>query len=260
MESLTGQVHLEPRMRVLDMGCGKAISSIFLAKEFDVQVWATDLWISAGENWDRIKQAGVRDQVYPIDAEAHDLPFATGFFDAMVSVDAYHYFGTDDLYLDYYAGFARPGADVGIVVPGIAEEFAGEPPEHLRPLWPGEFYSFHSPAWWREHWRRSGQVEVRVADLIEDGWKDWLLWVGSEHEVGKAPRWIKGGTSDSRGWLGAPSKSRGREKAERRRGDPALRGAYPGRGVYLDGDPRHRRSTLVATRSCHRYRFRMRPP
>ena len=29
-------MELEPGMRVLDMGCGKAISSIFLAKEFDV--------------------------------------------------------------------------------------------------------------------------------------------------------------------------------------------------------------------------------
>jgi len=51
MESLTERLHLEPGMRVLDMGCGKALSSIFLAKEFDVQVWATDLWIGAGENW-----------------------------------------------------------------------------------------------------------------------------------------------------------------------------------------------------------------
>ncbi len=25
----------------LDLGCGRAITSIFLAKEFDVQVWAT---------------------------------------------------------------------------------------------------------------------------------------------------------------------------------------------------------------------------
>ena len=186
MESLTERLHLEPGMRVLDMGCGKAISSIFLAKEFDVQVWATDLWIGAGENWDRITQAGLQDQVYPIHAEAHELPFAASFFDAIVSVDAYHYFGTDDLYMDYFARFARPGAQVGIMVPGLVEEFVGDPPEYLRSLWRGEFYSFHSPAWWREHWRRSGRVEILVADLIQDGWKDWLLWVGNEHEDGKA--------------------------------------------------------------------------
>ena len=35
---------LEPGMRVLDLGCGKGLSSIFLAKEFGVQVWAADLW------------------------------------------------------------------------------------------------------------------------------------------------------------------------------------------------------------------------
>lgn len=40
MEWLCRDMHLRPGMRVLDMGCGKAISSIFLAKEFGVQVWA----------------------------------------------------------------------------------------------------------------------------------------------------------------------------------------------------------------------------
>src|SRR5512137_2587143 len=98
-EAAAEHMDLKPGMRVLDMGCGKAISSIFLAKEFGVQVWATDLWIGANENWRRIREAGVEDRVYPIHAEAHALPFAEEFFDAAVSMDAYHYFGTDDLYL-----------------------------------------------------------------------------------------------------------------------------------------------------------------
>lgn len=186
MESLAEKVRFEPGMRVLDMGCGKAISSIFLAKEFGVQVWAADLWIGAGENWERVREAGLEDRVFPIHAEAHSLPFADGFFDAMLSVDAYHYFGTDDLYLDYYARFARSGAQIGIVVPGLMEEFDQEPPESLRATWVPEFYSLHSPVWWREHWRRSGRVTVEVADQIAEGWKDWLLWVGNEHEDGKA--------------------------------------------------------------------------
>ncbi len=44
-EWLTDSLVLKPGMRKLDLGCGRAKSSIFLANEFDVQVWATDLWL-----------------------------------------------------------------------------------------------------------------------------------------------------------------------------------------------------------------------
>ena len=46
-EWLTAALDLRPGMRVLDLGCGWASSSIFLRREFGVQVWATDLWFSA---------------------------------------------------------------------------------------------------------------------------------------------------------------------------------------------------------------------
>ncbi len=65
-ESLCAHMDLKPGMRVLDLGCGKAISSIFLAKEFGVKVWATDLWIKPHENAARISEAEFEDQVFPI--------------------------------------------------------------------------------------------------------------------------------------------------------------------------------------------------
>jgi SAM-dependent methyltransferase len=175
-EALSQVMTLKPDMRVLDMGCGRAISSIFLAKEFGLQVWATDLWIDASENWQRVSAAGVAHQVFPIHAEAHALPFAEGFFDALLSMDAYHYFGTDDLYLGYYARFVRAGGQIGIVVPGLQRDFTVGIPEHLIPYWAWEFGSFHSPQWWRNHWEKTGQVEVTRADLIPGGWKHWLKW------------------------------------------------------------------------------------
>ena len=48
-EWLTSAMELEPGMRVLDLGCGRAKSSVFLAREYGVQVFATDLWIQASE-------------------------------------------------------------------------------------------------------------------------------------------------------------------------------------------------------------------
>lgn len=175
-EALTNILPLEPGMRVLDMGCGKALSSVFLAREFDAEVWATDLWIPATDNWRRIQEAGLERQVIPIHAEAHALPFADRFFDAAVSLDAYHYFGTSDLYLDYFAKFLKPGAPFGIVVPGLVEEF-DDVPAHLAPYWEPAFWSFHTPAWWRRHFERSGVVEVERADLVPGGADQWLLWL-----------------------------------------------------------------------------------
>ena len=172
-------------MRVLDLGCGKGLSSIFLAKEYGVQVWATDLWIDASENFGRICEAGVEDRVFPIHAEAHALPFADGFFDAIVSVDAYHYFGTDDLYLEnHLARLVKSGGQMGIVVPGLVEELpSAEAPEHLREYWEPAMFSLHSPEWWQRHWERSGLVDVELSDLIPEGWRLWmasdLAW--SEH-------------------------------------------------------------------------------
>lgn len=176
-EALTQVLSLEPGMRVLDMGCGRAVSSIFLAKEFGVEVWATDLWIKASDNWQRIRDAGMQDRAFPIHAEAHTLPFADGFFDAAVSMDAYQYFGTDDLYLMYYSKFVKPGGQLGIVVPGIRNEFDAGLPQHLGPYWLPDYWCFHSPEWWRQRWERSGLVEIERADLLPGGSDHWLKWL-----------------------------------------------------------------------------------
>lgn len=175
-EFLTQKMDLKPGMRVLDLGCGKAMSSIFLAKEFGVQVWATDLWIGASENWQRIQEAGVEDLVYPIHAEAHALPYAAGFFDAIISIDAYHYFGTNEIFLNDFARYLKPQGQIGIVVPGVQKEFSDEVPERLKPYWDSEWYSFHSAAWWARLWQRSGVVDLEVADQLPDGWNLWMHW------------------------------------------------------------------------------------
>ena len=174
MEALVEALPIEPGTRVLDLGCGRAMTSIFLAKEFGAEVWATDLWIEASANQARIREAGVERLVVPIHAEAHALPFGAGFFDVVVSVDAYQYFGTADLYIGYVSGFLRDGGRIGAVMPAVFEELCGRIPEELAPFWDWEFCCFHGPDWWRTHWEKTGKVRVDLADAVEDGWRDWL--------------------------------------------------------------------------------------
>ena len=69
-EALTQVLPLEPAC-ACSTSAAAAISSIFLAREFGVEVWAADLWIDPSSNRPRIDEAGVGDRVFPIEAEAH---------------------------------------------------------------------------------------------------------------------------------------------------------------------------------------------
>ena len=183
-EWLCQDMKVKSGMRVLDLGCGRGLSSIFLAKEFGVQVWATDLWINATDNLERIKQAGVSYQVFPIHIDARELPYAEGFFDAIVCVDAYIYFGTDDLYLDYLHKFVSPGGQIGMVVPGFMQELNGPLPEHLLPFWAQECWTWHTLPWWRRHWDRTGLVEIETAVTMPQGCNIWLQWEKARQAAG----------------------------------------------------------------------------
>jgi cyclopropane fatty-acyl-phospholipid synthase-like methyltransferase len=134
-EWLCERLELRVGMRVLDLGCGRALSSIFLAREFDLQVWATDLWVPASDNWRRIRAEGLEQRVFPMHADARSLPFAAEFFDAIVALDSYSYFGTDDLYLNYLVQFVKPGGQIGIAGAGLVEELTAPVPDHLRAFW-----------------------------------------------------------------------------------------------------------------------------
>ena len=176
-EWLAEALDLRPGMRVLDLGCGRALSSIFLHREFGVEVWATDLWFSASENLQRIRDAGAEAGVFPIHADARSLPFAAEFFDAIVSIDSYFYFGTDDLYLNTLARFLKPGGQLAIAGAGLIREFDGQVPHHLAAWWTPDMWCLHSAEWWRRHWERMGIMDVVQADSMDDGWKFWLEWL-----------------------------------------------------------------------------------
>jgi hypothetical protein len=160
------------------------VTSIFLAREAGHRVWATDLWVSADDSWTRIVEAGQQDLVCPIRAEAHALPFAAGFFEAILSVDSYQYYGTDDTYLGYITRFLEPGGRLGLVMPALMQEIDTEPPEHLTRVrdhgsafWdPTECWCFHTLDWWRRHLEHTGLVEIEHAEVVADGWRLWRDW------------------------------------------------------------------------------------
>ena len=151
VEGLAREMTLEPGMRVLDLGCGNALTSKFLAQEFGVQVYATDLWISATDNWKRICGWGLQDKITPIRAEAHTLPFAEGFFDAAIIVNSYQFYGTSDIYFNEYLGkLIKRGGQLGFALPGLTKELDEYPKEWIN----SDQLYYHTIDWWRSYFNK----------------------------------------------------------------------------------------------------------
>jgi hypothetical protein len=114
----------------------------------------------------------------PLHGNARQLPFATEFFDSMLSIDSFAYYGTDDLYLNYLLRFLKPGGSLGIAGAGLTQEIAGSPPEHLARWWTPDLWCLHSASWWRRHWERTDLLAINVADTLPDGWSYGLTGIG----------------------------------------------------------------------------------
>jgi cyclopropane fatty-acyl-phospholipid synthase-like methyltransferase len=178
-EELSESLEFEKGMRVLDLGCGKGLTSIFLAEKYEVTVFATDLWISATENYERIKSMGLEDKIIPIHAEAHDLPFAHEYFDLAISIDAYHYFGVEAGYLTkHFAPLVKKGGQIAVAVPGLKQEFTNGVPAELVPYWFDDMdLTLHSVDWWYNLWKNSDLViikECKELNCLKEAWQDWL--------------------------------------------------------------------------------------
>lgn len=178
LEDLMQNVSIDPSIRVLDLGCGKGLTSIFLAKEFGLTVYATDLWISATENYLRFKEWGLEDRIIPIHADANDLPYADEYFDVVISVDAYNYFGMDEAFMDKrIAPLVKPGGQIAICVPGTITDLDGTPKE-LRPYLSDEdMATLRSRRWWRSLFDQSKRLKldsIWEPSDFDEVWNDWL--------------------------------------------------------------------------------------
>ena len=165
---------------VMDLGSGQGLTSVFLAREYGFSVCAADLWTDPEDNRRFFAQMGLTDaQVLPVKADAACLPFEKEAFDAVVSIDSYHYFGRDPAYLDEkLLPFVREGGYLYIAIPGMKRDLHDHlPPELLLSWTPEDLETMHDAAYWRAIVSESKLAEViEVSEMVsnEEVWADWL--------------------------------------------------------------------------------------
>lgn len=178
---LAESLDLQPGQRVLDVGCGRGQSSVFLAERYGVEVVSVDLWIGAAERQQRAEAAGVQELITPLQGDiARGLPVDGGSLDAIFSLQAFHTFGTNPATVKYLRRLLKPGGRLAIAQGCFRDE-----PAELPPLfqatdgWHVEYEKYHSPQWWRDHLEVHGGFVAGTAKEVPEGdmlWEDDLLY------------------------------------------------------------------------------------
>jgi len=172
---------LAPGKKVLELGAGNCFNACFLAKHFGVDVIAVDLHADVSKNWQTIVGKGMDKKVLPLKCDAKHLPLPQNYFDSIVSLNSYLYFGTDDLFLPYIAKFLKPGGQICIVSPCYSQEVNETTPEHFFFDYPDyiESYAMHSPKWWDGHFKKYRNIDILLCkehNLGREIWLDSIRW------------------------------------------------------------------------------------
>lgn len=119
------------------------------------------------------------EQLIPVKADALNLPFEPAFFDAVVSVDSYNYFGRDPNFLGQkLLPYVKPDGYLYFALPGMKQDCHDHlPPELLLSWTPEQLEYMHDVAYWQHMISLTDGIEIlSVAEMEsnEEVWQDWL--------------------------------------------------------------------------------------
>ena len=185
---------------VLDLGCGKGTTSLFLAKQFGLKVIAVDLWTSATFLNQKFTKFGYRDQITPLQLDVtRELPFAEGYFDAIFCMNSFSFYGGTVAFLHHLLTHLKPGGQLCLGSEVLTTEFTAEqiqnppevyafklpPPNETVNVFEDDFKKQHTAHWWRELFEHSGLLKVEHCQNLDDAavWYEELARYEYEYNI-----------------------------------------------------------------------------
>jgi len=162
-EELASHFTITKDMRILDLGCGLGLSSIYLAKAHGATVFATDLFADPTENHKRFESLGIADKVISMTLDGtKPLPFAERYFDIIFSVGAYNMFGDTEEALPNLIPYVKKGGYIAVSFPGLKYDFGDNVPPEMQPFWdvPEVARYVRGIEWWRDLFNKAEGIEI----------------------------------------------------------------------------------------------------
>ncbi len=121
----------DDKIRILVLGGGKGVTSIDMEEKYkNADIFAVDLWVEAKDNYIFFKENNIDNRIIPLNCDTEKLPFAESYFDIIVSVDAYHYFGLEKDFFKYnIKPLLKENGEIYIAVPGLKDDYEKVPKE-----------------------------------------------------------------------------------------------------------------------------------
>ena len=176
-------LHLKADDLVLDLGCGKGSTSLFLAKHYGVKVIALDPWTSAEFLRQKFSAQGYGEQITPVQMDViQPLPFPIDYFDSIFCMNSFSFYGGHHSFLAHLLKHLKPGGQLCIGSEVLTAEFTeaqiADPPqscafrlpppnEHVN-VFEDDFKKQHTPNWWRDLFQSSGSLQVEYCGELED--------------------------------------------------------------------------------------------
>jgi SAM-dependent methyltransferase len=190
-EELASHFTITNDMRILDLGCGPGLSSLYLVQEYGAEVFAADLMMDPTKNYERFQSFGVADKIVPMTIDAtQPLPFAEHYFDVIFSVGAYNIFGDNEEMLPTLVSYVKKGGYIAVSFPGLKYEFGGNVPPEMQPFWdvPDVARCVRGIEWWKDLWSKAEGIEiVNISEMAchDIAWKEYLTILDPSDEDGK---------------------------------------------------------------------------
>ena len=191
-EELLRDASIPRGVRVCDLGSGTGITSALLAREYGFDTYAVDLWSDPKENRAFFDSLGIsRNTIHPVKADASQgLPFEHDFFDAVVSIDSYNYYGRDPRYLgERLLPYVKSGGRIYLSIPGMVRDCHDALPTCLLASWSAEQLEYmHDMAWWRAMIGQTSGVVIEDMHQMACTSEAWADWIACDNEYAQGDR------------------------------------------------------------------------